>query len=92
MTSIKETVNRVLTENPATRENGNLLIAIVMEEVYGTSNLKAISKMTGCNITESIGRLARKAMENNPSLKPSDPTAEKRRAREARIRKEMRGL
>lgn len=87
-----EVVEKILMENPATRENDNLLIAYVLKDQYGLSNTFDVALMTNANLYESIGRARRKLMERNPSLRPSLNITEARMKKEAEYRKEMRRL
>lgn len=89
---IYEYVTKVLEENPAARNNDNLLVAIVMEDLYGIKSMKTLAKKTSVNMYDSISRLRRKAQELNPNLLPNDHVKGERKKRELRIKEWARSV
>lgn len=79
-------IQQTLEENPATRNNDNLLVAIVMKELYGITTLNQMAKSTSVNMYDSISRLRRKAQQLNPNLEPTDSVKGERKKRELRIK------
>lgn len=82
---IKRVVEHFLIIDPRTRENDNLLIANVIKEVYGTTDMMKIANETNSGICETITRVRRKIQESNPMLAPVKVT-NARRMKEKEVR------
>lgn len=94
--SVSNIVKRILTEQPETRGNDNLLILKVLEEfaAYYGMNLEEISIVTflydfaGCEFPgfETIRRSRQKVQCENPDLKPDEAVLKFRKEQEKRYR------
>lgn len=87
---IRNRVSNIMTRNKQTRDNDNLLIAKVLKEVYGTTDMAKIAELTSEGICESITRSRRFVQKNNPFLASSSKTTKARRRKEEKYR-ELKG-
>ena len=86
---LKSKVTNVLTRSKTSRDNDNLLIAKVLKDTYGTSDMEEIAQITNISITESITRLRRIIQRTNPLLAPSHKTTKRRKQAEKQWHEEM---
>ena len=88
---LKKVTLDVLEHYETARNNDNFLIYKVFKKMGWSTDLKGIAKH-GENVFGSISRYRRKAQETNPLLLPKRQVTVKRKARERRMREEMKGL
>lgn len=91
MKELKQVTIDVLEHYEKARSNDNFLIYKVYQKMGWSTDLREIAK-TGENRFDAISRYRRKAQETNPLLLPKRQVTVKRKAREKRMREEMRGL
>lgn len=91
MKELKQATLEVLEQYEKARNNDNFLIYKVFKKMGWSTDLKEIAK-NGENVFGTISRYRRKAQETNPLLLPKRQITVKRKAREKRMREEMRGL
>ena len=80
---IKSKVLSIMNRNKSTRDNDNLLIAKVLKDLYGTSDMEDIAKITNASVTETITRMRRKIQQTNPLMASSAKASKARRRKEA---------
>lgn len=90
MKKIKEKVINKLINKKRTRDNDNLLIAELLQELYGTTDMRQVATMTNEGICETITRQRRLAQRQNPLLAPSKNVSKARARQELKFREEMR--
>ena len=90
--NVKAKVMKTMTRNMSSRDNDNLLIAKVLKDLYGTSDMEEVAMMTNESITETITRLRRKIQQSNPLMASSKNCSKRRRIKEQEFRTEMRGI
>lgn len=83
---IKKTVQQLLIDYPETRDNDNLLIAMILKEKFGTTDIKIIADKTKKNYCESIRRSRQKLQQQNPLLRGSKPVRVARLLKEAEVK------
>lgn len=90
--NVRNEVERLMIENPATRENDNLLIAYFMKDNFKMQNTFDIALQFKSNVYETISRARRKIQETNPNLRPPEEVYKARLKKEQEVRDEMRGV
>lgn len=90
MKKIKDKVFIELQRNKKSRDNDNLLIAELLQDIYGTTDMKKIATMTNEGICESITRQRRLVQRQNPLLASSKNVSKARARKEMKYREEMR--
>lgn len=92
--TINEKVLDLLIEVPQTRDSDRLLIARVIQDMYGLTNTFDIMlcKDIKGNIYETIRRCRQDIQADNPNLWPSDPVRRARLEKELQMRSEHRGV
>ena len=85
---IKAMVLNVLVKYPKTRANDNELVYRVLTQMKMPTDYKELKTETS-NIVETICRCRRKLQQTNPMLRPEKQVSERRKALEAKFRKEM---
>lgn len=88
--TLKDIVFDYLTNYPVLRDNDNMLIARVIKDTYGMSDLYDIALATSNNIYMTITRYRRKIQEENPMLASSQAVQKKRALYEEKVKEEMR--
>ncbi len=88
---LKKKVTAILVRNTSARNNDNVLIAKVLKDMYGTTDMEQIAKVETTSITESITRVRRLVQRANPFLGPTKNVSKRRRMKELEIKEEMRG-
>lgn len=91
MKELKATTIWVLEKFPKARANDNFLIYKVYQKMGWSTDLREIAKYSE-NRYDAISRYRRKAQETNPRLLPAKQVTVRRKAREKKMREEMRGL
>ena len=92
--TINEKVLDLLITIPQTRDSDRLLIAHVINDMYGLQNtfdIMLCDKIEG-NIYETIRRCRQDIQSLNPNLWPSDPVRRARLEKEWKIRQEHQGV
>jgi len=84
---IRNKVFNKMVKNKKTRDNDNLLIAEILKEVYKTTDMKEVAKMTNEGICETITRLRRMIQKSNPLVAPSKNVSKARARKEEEYRK-----
>lgn len=87
---IKPIIIDTMSRNARTRDNDNLLIAKVLREIYGTSDLAEIAEITSEGVCESITRSRRIIQQTMPYLASSPKTTKARKRRQETYR-ELKG-
>ena len=88
---LKQKVTAIMTKNKSSRNNDNVLVAKVLKEMYGTSDMEEIAKMTNVSVVESITRMRRLIQRSNPFLGPTQNVSKRRRMKQIQYENEMRG-
>lgn len=88
--NFKRMVTNVMIRNKESRDNDNLLIAKILKETYGTSDMAEIAQITKEGVCESITRSRRIVQKTNPFLASSPKTTKARQRKQEKYR-EMRG-
>lgn len=88
--NFKRKVADTLMRNKASRDNDNLLIARILKETYGTSDMAVIAGITKEGVCETITRARRIIQKTNPFVAPSEKTSKARKRKQDKYR-EMKG-
>lgn len=78
LNSTKHIVEQILVNDPRTRSNDNLLLALYFRIRYGTTDILELSKICKHNEFESVRRARQRIQRDNPTLKARKDTAERR--------------
>ena len=82
---IKKKVTSILERYPKARDNDNLLIAKVLQNLYGTTDMLEVANMTNESICETITRRRRLAQRSNPFLGPTAKVSAGRKRKQKQI-------
>lgn len=84
---IRNKVFNKMVKNKKTRDNDNLLIAEILKDVYKTTDMREVAKMTNEGICETITRMRRMVQKTNPLVASSKNASKARTRKETEFKK-----